>query len=55
MPINTREICDAITILTDQRNMRVALRQTGKGSLLCGTACFIGGLLLGPGKILTHV
>lgn len=48
MPVNTKEFFDAVAILTDEREMRVTLKESGKGALLCGTACFVGGVLLGP-------
>ncbi|XP_058816355.1 protein C19orf12 homolog [Topomyia yanbarensis] len=48
MPINTRELMDAVGMLTDQRNVRVTVKSSAKGAVICGTTCFVGGLLAGP-------
>lgn len=45
MVLNTRELLDAIAILTDQRNMRVTMKQSAKGALICGASCFVGNFL----------
>lgn len=42
MNLKTREFFDGIAILTDQRNMRVTMKQSAKGAVICGASCFIG-------------
>lgn len=42
MVLNTRELFDGIAILTDQRNMRVTVKQSAKGAMICGASCFVG-------------
>ena len=48
MPINTKELLEAVAMLTDEQNMRVALKHSGKGALIGATGCFVGGLVAGP-------
>uniref|UniRef100_A0A182MIX7 Uncharacterized protein n=1 Tax=Anopheles culicifacies TaxID=139723 RepID=A0A182MIX7_9DIPT len=48
MPINTRELLDAVAILTDQQPTRVALKNSAKGAIVTGSSSFLGGLLAGP-------
>ncbi|XP_055383185.1 protein C19orf12 homolog [Condylostylus longicornis] len=48
MPINTKELLDGLSILLDEENMKVTIKETGKGTLVCATACFIGGIVAGP-------
>ncbi|ALC48174.1 CG11671 [Drosophila busckii] len=48
MPIDNRELMQAIAIVADERNIRVAIKQTGKGTAVCAACCFAGGLLMGP-------
>ncbi|XP_053694327.1 protein C19orf12 [Sabethes cyaneus] len=48
MPINTRELMEAVGVLTDRENVRVAVRSSAKGAAICGATCFVGGLLAGP-------
>lgn len=50
MPINTEEFLRAVAILADDNNMRVTVKQSGKGAAICGAICFIGGLVGGPGN-----
>lgn len=42
MVLNTRELFDGIAILTDERNMRVTVKQSAKGAMICGASCFVG-------------
>lgn len=42
MVVNTREFFDGVAILTDQRNMRVTIKQSAKGAMVCGASCFVG-------------
>lgn len=48
MPVDTEELLRGISMLADNRNMRVTLKQSGKGAAVCGVMCFIGGLVGGP-------
>ncbi|XP_064540266.1 protein C19orf12 homolog [Drosophila montana] len=48
MPIDTRELMEAIAIVADERNIRVAVKQSAKGTAICAACCFAGGLLMGP-------
>lgn len=48
MPTDMEEFLRGVAILADNRNMRVTLRQSGKGAAVCGAMCFIGGLIGGP-------
>lgn len=48
MPADIEEFLRGIAMLTDNRNMRVTLKQSGKGAAVCGAMCFIGGLIAGP-------
>lgn len=48
MPINTRELMEAVGTLTDREGMKVTLKSSVKGAAVCGTACFVGGLVAGP-------
>lgn len=52
MPVNTEEFLRAVAILADDNNMRVTVKQSGKGAAICGAICFIGGLVGGPGKFM---
>lgn len=38
----------AISIVSDNANVRVCVKQSGKGALVCGAMSLAGGLLLGP-------
>lgn len=48
MPVNTNELLHAVALLTDRENMRVAVKESTKGAAICGSTCFVGGLLGGP-------
>lgn len=48
MPVNTNELLHAIALLTDRENMRVAVKESTKGAAICGSTCFVGGILGGP-------
>lgn len=48
MPVDLQEFIDGLAILADNHNLRVTLQKSGKGALICGTCCFIGGLVAGP-------
>ncbi|XP_026477675.1 protein C19orf12 homolog [Ctenocephalides felis] len=48
MPINQRELLQAVSQISELQSMRVTIRQSGKWGLITGAAVFGGGLLLGP-------
>lgn len=48
MPINTQDLMDGISVLADQQNMRVTVKQSCKGAMICAATCFVGGMILGP-------
>ncbi|KAH8415344.1 hypothetical protein KR222_004881 [Zaprionus bogoriensis] len=48
MPMDTRELMEAIAIVANEQNVRVAVKQSGKGTAVCAACCFAGGMLLGP-------
>lgn len=48
MPIDGRELIEAISVLADGQNVRVTVKQSGKGAIICAACCFAGGLLMGP-------
>lgn len=48
MVINTNQLLSAVAVLTDDHNMRITMKKSGKGALVCGASCFIGGLIAGP-------
>lgn len=48
MPVDVEEFLQGLAILADNHNLRVTLKQSGKGAAVCGAMCFIGGLLGGP-------
>lgn len=48
MPVDLEEFLQGLAILADNHNLRVTLKQSGKGAVVCGAMCFIGGLLGGP-------
>lgn len=50
MPVNTEELLRAVSMLADDHNMRVTVKQSAKGAIICGTMCFIGGVIGGPGN-----
>lgn len=48
MPVDVQEFMNGIAVLADNENMRVTLKQSGKGGLIAGICCFIGGVVGGP-------
>ncbi|XP_039958257.1 protein C19orf12 homolog [Bactrocera neohumeralis] len=48
MPVNTRELMEAIAIIANERNVQVTMKQSAKGAMVCAATAFIGGILLGP-------
>jgi len=48
MPINSREILNVVTQLTEDRHVRVTVRESLKGGCIAATTTTVGGLILGP-------
>lgn len=48
MPVDLREFLEGVAILADNHNVRVTVKQSGKGAIVCGVCSFIGGLIAGP-------
>ncbi|XP_011181993.1 protein C19orf12 homolog [Zeugodacus cucurbitae] len=48
MPVDTRELIEAISILANERNVQVTMKQSAKGAMVCAASAFTGGILLGP-------
>jgi hypothetical protein len=48
MPINTREILNVVSQLTEDRRVRVTVSESVKGGCIVGATAAAGGLLLGP-------
>lgn len=48
MPVDVEEFLQGVAALADNENIRFTLKQSGKGALVCGTMCFVGGILGGP-------
>jgi len=48
MPINSREILNVVTQLTEDRHVRVTVRESVKGGCIAAATTTVGGILLGP-------
>jgi nicotinamide mononucleotide (NMN) deamidase PncC len=48
MPINSREILNVVTQLTEDRCVRVTVKESVKGGCIAAATTIIGGLMLGP-------
>lgn len=48
MPINTQELMSLSSQLAEERNMKVAVKESAKGGIIAGTTTFLGGLFGGP-------
>lgn len=48
MVIRTDEILCILSKLSDESGLKVTVQESVKGGVLAGTACTIGGVLLGP-------
>jgi nicotinamide mononucleotide (NMN) deamidase PncC len=48
MPVNSREILNVVTELTENRHVRVTMKESLKGGCIAATTTIIGGLMLGP-------
>lgn len=42
MPVDVEEFMHGLAIIADNHNIRVTLKQSGKGAAICGAICFIG-------------
>jgi len=48
MPLNTKEILSIVTQITQNKHVRVTVRESVKGGCITGATAATGGLLLGP-------
>lgn len=48
MPLDIEEFLHGIGQIADNEKIRFTVKQSGKGALVCGGLCFVGGLLAGP-------
>ncbi|XP_077982318.1 protein C19orf12 homolog [Glandiceps talaboti] len=48
MPVNAEELIRLLAMLSEEEQMKVAVRQTLKGGLIAGSFATVGGLLGGP-------
>ena len=48
MVIRTDEMIHIVTTLSDDSGLKVTINESVKGGLITGTACTVGGLILGP-------
>lgn len=47
MPVNTKELIETLSVLADDHNIRVAVKNSLMGSFIMAGATFIGGVALG--------
>lgn len=45
MPVNTREIIEAVSIITDNHNIRVTVKSTFKATMFVAGTTFVGGIV----------
>ncbi|XP_063701368.1 protein C19orf12 homolog [Culicoides brevitarsis] len=48
MPVDTVELINAVSLICDEREMRVTMKQSAKGAAITGATAFLGGVLGGP-------
>ncbi|KAM6300341.1 protein C19orf12 homolog [Aegotheles albertisi] len=48
MPANVDDVMQLFCHLSQEKNMRAAVKHSGRGALMTGAAAFIGGLMGGP-------
>jgi nicotinamide mononucleotide (NMN) deamidase PncC len=48
MPINTRELLNVVSQLTENRHVRVTVSESLKGGCIAATTTAAGGIVLGP-------
>ena len=48
MVIKYEDILKIITVLGDDENLRITVKQSAKGGLIAGISCAVGGLIAGP-------
>lgn len=55
MPVDTRELMNAVAIIADEQNMRVTIQQSGKAALITGATTFVGGEAIANKEMLHFV
>lgn len=48
MPIMVDDVMKLLCSISEQKNMKAAVKHSGKGALVTGTVAFVGGLVGGP-------
>jgi nicotinamide mononucleotide (NMN) deamidase PncC len=48
MPINSRELLSVVSQLTEDRHVRVTIKESLKGGCIAATTTVVGGVVLGP-------
>nr|XP_033798083.1 protein C19orf12 homolog [Geotrypetes seraphini]XP_033798084.1 protein C19orf12 homolog [Geotrypetes seraphini] len=48
MPVRINDVMALLCHISEQQQMKVAIKQSSKGALMVGAAAFLGGLLGGP-------
>ncbi|KAH0619598.1 hypothetical protein JD844_000345 [Phrynosoma platyrhinos] len=48
MPINMNDVMQLLCHISEERNMKAAVKHSGWGALVAGTTAFVGGLMGGP-------
>ena len=48
MVIRTDEVINILSKLSDESGLKVTVNESIKGGVIAGSACTIGGILLGP-------
>lgn len=48
MPINNREIIEAVSIIADNHNIKVTVKHSLKASFIVGGTTFLGSIMMGP-------
>jgi len=48
MPINTRELLSVVAQITEDRHVRVTVRESLMGGCVTGSTAAVGGIVLGP-------
>lgn len=46
MPVHLDQLMSAIAILADEKEIKLTVKQSGKGALICGGMSFLGKFLL---------
>lgn len=45
--LDIQRFLEEVLLLVDSQNLRVTLRQSGKGAIICGVCCYFGSVLGG--------